>query len=638
MFCPNCGGEIADGMKFCAKCGAKLQSVWDESADNAATEVDYDVQESELRRPAEVRQAKSRIPLFIGGGAALGLAVLIAALASAQGGSPEKNLDRQLELGEKYILEENYEEAILAFEKAIEIDPKNPEPYIRLAEIYVKKDDYRKAVEILEQAQDAGAEENDKKGKIAERLEEAKTLLGAADAESNTAESAAESETAALTNYRIIEYPAGYLSALAPIPVMQEMTSESSILQEQGAVHHAFMAFDLKPETSWQDGGNTEIGEYVQVNFGVPQTFNTILIHAGNFHTQDLFRDNTVPTRFTMTADGVDYDIQLNDSFMAKAVIFDTPITAQNVRFTVSDIRPGAKYSDTCISEITFYNGDITSAGQMETTAPVKQYAAGEWIQSNGRWRFKASDGSYLAEDSGTWYTSGWFWLDADMDGTAVAYHFDSNGYLDTSKDVAADIGNEGVTVFVDSDGTAQTYQSSWSGTQSMWTIKMPDCPYTIKRTGEEEGAYHGIFEYRLQKQNGYNDLRIFDADYGAVRADDYLSGLRCVSPFMKCYPSSNGNYARRDLISAMDKGSYYEIPVEVIMDYSEDSLNLFMTATVRFAKDCKIIYHDGYGRYEDTLENYLARDHYDQVGNFMAIQQVDNRGYATRIGVRAAD
>ena len=74
-------------------------------------------------------------------------------------------------------------------------------------------------------------------------------------------------------------------------------------------------------------------------------------------------------------------------------------------------------------------------------------------------------------------------------------------------------------------------------------------------------------------------------------------------------------------------------------MDYSEDSLNFFLTATVRFTKDCIIIYHDGYNnRYEDTLENYLARDYYDQVGNYMAVQQVDNRGYATRIGVWTAD
>ena len=58
--------------------------------------------------------------------------------------------NRQLELAQRYLLEEDYEEAIAAFEAAIEIDPKNEEAYLGLAEAYMAVDDVEKAVKILE--------------------------------------------------------------------------------------------------------------------------------------------------------------------------------------------------------------------------------------------------------------------------------------------------------------------------------------------------------------------------------------------------------------------------------------------------------------------------------------------------------
>lgn len=61
----------------------------------------------------------------------------------------------QYDLGVKYLSEGNYEEAILAFEAAIEIDPKRAEAYIGLAETYVAMDDPDRAAEILQQGMEA---------------------------------------------------------------------------------------------------------------------------------------------------------------------------------------------------------------------------------------------------------------------------------------------------------------------------------------------------------------------------------------------------------------------------------------------------------------------------------------------------
>ena len=58
----------------------------------------------------------------------------------------------QYDLGMKYLSDGNYEEAIIAFTAAIEIDPKLPEAYIGLAEIYVAQGDLEKAAAILDEA------------------------------------------------------------------------------------------------------------------------------------------------------------------------------------------------------------------------------------------------------------------------------------------------------------------------------------------------------------------------------------------------------------------------------------------------------------------------------------------------------
>ncbi len=79
------------------------------------------------------------------------LVLLVAAgVALAMNLGQEKiDIAEQLSLGEKYLLEMDYEKAILAFNKVIKVDPMNPRGYTGAAEAYVGLGETEKAIDIL---------------------------------------------------------------------------------------------------------------------------------------------------------------------------------------------------------------------------------------------------------------------------------------------------------------------------------------------------------------------------------------------------------------------------------------------------------------------------------------------------------
>ena len=67
----------------------------------------------------------------------------------------------QYDLGVRYLSEGNYEEAIIAFVAAIEIDPKNMDAYCSLADVYAAIGDYESAEELFSRAYDSNLGEKD---------------------------------------------------------------------------------------------------------------------------------------------------------------------------------------------------------------------------------------------------------------------------------------------------------------------------------------------------------------------------------------------------------------------------------------------------------------------------------------------
>lgn len=63
--------------------------------------------------------------------------------------SPEQKAMKQVDLGQKYLLSLDYEQAIAAFEIAIELEPKNVDAYLGMADAYVAMGDPARAIKIL---------------------------------------------------------------------------------------------------------------------------------------------------------------------------------------------------------------------------------------------------------------------------------------------------------------------------------------------------------------------------------------------------------------------------------------------------------------------------------------------------------
>ena len=97
-------------------------------------------------------------------------------LLSACAQSTEAQWQEQYDLGVRYLSEGNYEEAIIAFSAAIEIDPKQPDAYIGASEAYVGIDDTEAAISILEQ----GLAETNSEA-IRDRLDEIKPTNNGTD-------------------------------------------------------------------------------------------------------------------------------------------------------------------------------------------------------------------------------------------------------------------------------------------------------------------------------------------------------------------------------------------------------------------------------------------------------------------------
>ena len=86
---------------------------------------------------------------------------------------------KQLNLGQRYLSEMNYEEAVVAFNQAIEIDPRNVDAYLGLADAYVGLGDEEAALAALKKGYEATGDE-----RLKARIDE----MEAAAEESNTEE------------------------------------------------------------------------------------------------------------------------------------------------------------------------------------------------------------------------------------------------------------------------------------------------------------------------------------------------------------------------------------------------------------------------------------------------------------------
>ncbi len=138
-----------------------------------------------MSEETKIKTSKLNKKLLIGAVAIIAIA-LVAALALLLPKSAEAGkLSAQLDLGDKYLSELNYEQAVVAYQAAIEIDPKNVDAYLGLADAYIAQGEYEKAEEVLEDALDELS--GDAKDEVKDKLEEVRAAKGEAEAEPTVA-------------------------------------------------------------------------------------------------------------------------------------------------------------------------------------------------------------------------------------------------------------------------------------------------------------------------------------------------------------------------------------------------------------------------------------------------------------------
>ena len=138
MFCSQCGKKNDNTAKFCGGCGAAIATS-QPAQTNQARQKQSDIQRQQPARPKNLSEktttprSKRKIIII----AVVAFVVLLAG-ASAIWLMPKSTpeYDEQIRLGYERIEDGQYEEAIDAFDIAIEIDEKRPQAYIGLADTH----------------------------------------------------------------------------------------------------------------------------------------------------------------------------------------------------------------------------------------------------------------------------------------------------------------------------------------------------------------------------------------------------------------------------------------------------------------------------------------------------------------------
>ena len=190
MFCKYCGTRNEEGSKFCEACGAKIiiprqkQSARKPEAlkqdrptgtskgfrenepgknielprqrraiNNGQRRADYPV----ARTRGEKNNKRKKL-LLIGAGVLMLAAILLMGWIF-MGFQNTRAFNDAMDEGNRYLLAENLEQAESHFLRAIEINPREVEPYLQLANIYREWGEFERAIDILEKGREAVSEE-----------------------------------------------------------------------------------------------------------------------------------------------------------------------------------------------------------------------------------------------------------------------------------------------------------------------------------------------------------------------------------------------------------------------------------------------------------------------------------------------
>lgn len=413
MYCRQCGTNNADGAKFCEKCGAKMivPKVAPQSTKNK-------------------KKGKKGLLIIILA-AVLVLAVVLAVFFSMQK-KKEKEYEAEIDKAERYIEELNYDKAEATYLAAIEISPKEEEPYIRLAEIYTVQNEPEKAIEILEQ----GLKET--KSEVIEQKYELYTYVGEVlipeigEAEIGTYETEYEmvNEYAASTAHitelsgviasRIMDFDDDGEDELLVAILKNDMPDENDPDKQYNAIYlEMYEVVDGEIEKTAEFlacdgvmGGR----DYESSGVFLKNYEDTIYICGGNYGHVNMFADGSFFTSFVMTYEEEEFRIytgqielfggssfedlwEEKEEMAEKLDAIDLPKAAEKIRETSMT---QMTYEDEGIDLLFRIEGESVGGSyarynRTQSLSALGKYVIRFWI-GNEEPSYEAEEGSILPE------------------------------------------------------------------------------------------------------------------------------------------------------------------------------------------------------------------------------------------------
>lgn len=177
MFCKNCGCKLKENAKFCPQCGTATTYKIDKEVDD----VDV-IERNEAYSEKQGKKSKKFVWVIIAVLIAVAIAI-ISALVIVQKDKTVKKYEQCIQDGKYYLEKMKYVQAETEFLKAIEIDPKQKEPYVNLADVYVACEKYEKARDILNDAIDSADLNNDEENDIQDYIDKIEEKINAPETE-----------------------------------------------------------------------------------------------------------------------------------------------------------------------------------------------------------------------------------------------------------------------------------------------------------------------------------------------------------------------------------------------------------------------------------------------------------------------
>jgi len=122
-----------------------------------------------------INKIKDNKRIFIFAGVFVLVLVIAIAIFTTLSGSSVKRIQEQLALGNKYLEELNYEQAIASFNTVLEIDPQNEDAYFALVDAYARLDDADSMAAVYDRALNNLTEEQ--LSKLADKISEKLILM-----------------------------------------------------------------------------------------------------------------------------------------------------------------------------------------------------------------------------------------------------------------------------------------------------------------------------------------------------------------------------------------------------------------------------------------------------------------------------